>query len=100
MTYTQKLAKIESLYPGQDWVTKKLDSLIEPLQAKIDASTEGVDDFFGALDAAAFALTPDESALHERIRLTLLRRYAQLSKRQDAIRATFTLDELEQQVIA
>ena len=102
MTYEQKMAAINSLYPEHDWVCIRLDAMMAALLSKRDAHIAAhvdPDNFFSAATCGD-GLTPDERALLERLNVASLRRYNQLMRRQDAIRDTFSLDELEQQVIS
>jgi len=102
MTYEQKMAAINSLYPVHDWVCIRLDAMMAPLLSKRDAHIAArvdPDNFFSAATCGD-GLTPDERTLLGRLNNALFRRYNQLQRRQDAIRDTFSLDELEQQVVS
>ena len=103
-TYEEKLAKIESLYPSNDWIYKLLDKMQEPTSAKIAAAYERVANDPNATPEEQFfpdpGFTTEEAELHERINDIKLRRDHQLMQRQEAIRNTFTLEECEQMVIS
>lgn len=61
MTYEQKMAAINSLYPVHDWVCIKIDAMMAPLQSKRDAHIAArvdPDNFFSAATCGD-GLTPD-----------------------------------------
>lgn len=99
MNFAEKLDKLNKLSPSTDWVSIKLEALLEPINQKIDAAPEG-EGFFSFVKPLEKILTEEEFIRREKIISLMLKRYEQIEKKRKQIIDSLSLDEQEQLIIS
>ena len=99
MNFTEKLDKLNKLNPSTDWVSIKLEALLEPINQKIDAAPEG-EGFFSFVKPIEKILTEEEFIRREKIITLMIKRCNQIEKKRKQIIDSLSLDEQEQLIIS
>lgn len=79
MNFAEKLDKLNKLSPSTDWVSIRLETLLEPINRKIDVAPEG-EGFFSFVKPLEKILTEEEFIRREKIISLILKRYEQIEK--------------------
>lgn len=99
MNFAEKLDKLNKLNPSTDWVSIKLEALLEPINRKIDAAPEG-EGFFSFVKPLEKILTKEEFIRREKIITLIIKRCNQIEKKRKQIIDSLSLDEQEQLIIS
>lgn len=98
MNFAEKLDNLNKLSPSTDWVSIKLEALLEPINQKIDAAPEG-EGFFSFVKPLEKILTEEEFIRREKIITLMIKRCNQIEKKRKQIIDSLSLDEQEQLII-